>query len=223
MKKQIVLITLLLTLCSGAFAQSASYQRSYSPAARQEIVASEPEIIRLSRLGDADGLRRLLSREGYKGNVYYENGHCYAIMEERDAHGNNALHVASNPNAFYTLYSSLGGLKEKLLSQKNNAGETPWMSLISYERAVIFIKYFPASQLRQDMKEVNRELKSSGLNRMVGEIKRDALLKECSAGGQTMWQRADALWRMAKPGSREKENMRIVRSMIEKAAPFLVR
>lgn len=222
MKKYIVLTVLMFGLCSSAFAQYYRGDEYTNPLLKHQQVTEEPEIIRLSREGDVEGLRRLLGREGAARRVAYEEGFYYPAMLQVDAHGNNALHVAPNERVFYFLYTMAHGKREELLSQKNKAGETPWMALVSYDRAYIFIKSFPSSGLRREMKEITKGLKSSGLNLMVAEIKRDALLKKCSVGGQNIWQRADALWRMAPAGSREKEDLFIVRNMIGNVAPFLI-
>lgn len=224
MKKYIVFVVIMLGLSTGAFAQ---YHRAGAygafAAGTQQQAEQEPQIIRLAREGDLNGLRRLLAREANARHFKTEGGYYYPILLEVDAHGNNVLHVAANAEVFSFLYAEAYSKRDALMSQKNKAGETPWMSLISYDRAGIFMRMFIASSLRKKMKDVTKELKSTGVNLMVAEIKRDALVRECSAGGQNMWQRADALWRMAPQGSAEQAAMLQVRNMIGKAAPFLIR
>ncbi len=223
MKKYIVLIVFMFGICSGAFAQYARTEGYRSLASAKQQTAQEPEVVRLSREGDVKGLRRLLGQESASHHFSYAGGVYYPVLMQTDAHGNNALHVAANAEVFSLLYTAAGSKRDELLAQKNKAGETPWMSLVSYDRAAVFVKMFVASSLRQKMKEVAKELQSSGVNLMVAEIKRDALIRECSAGGQNIWQRADALWRMAPEGSLQKGHMYQVRTMIGKAAPFLIR
>lgn len=224
MKKYIVLAVLMLGVCVGGFAQynpAEAYGSFTAP--NQQQSKEEPQIIRLSREGDLKGLRLLLAKEANARHFETDGGYYYPILLQTDAHGNNVLHVAANAEVFSFLSSVAYSKRDELMSQKNKAGETPWMSLISYDRAGIFMRMFMYSALRQKMKAVTKELKSTGVNRMVAEIKRDALIRECSAGGQNMWQRADALWRMAPQGSAEKATMLQVRNMIGKAAPFLIR
>ena len=224
MKKSLILIVFLMSCCVGGWAQTASRSSSSRlPAHYKTQQESDPEIIRLSREGDIKGLRQLFAQENSSGRFSYSQGFYYLVMKERDRHGNNALHVANSEKTFDFLLEMAYHAKDELLSQQNKAGETPWMSLISYDRAAIFIRHFPSSALRQELKNISKELESNGVNLMVAAIKRDALVKECSAGGQTMWQRADALWRMAPQGSVDKANMYFIRTMIGKAAPFLIR
>ncbi len=224
MNKLVVTISCILMMSTGAWAQkNKAYARQSVPSHQAQQITDEPEIIRLARQGDLGGLRRLFNREGAARHFAYDHGLYYSVLKQQDKHGNNVFHLASTWQTFEFLNVMAHNQRDELLAQKNNAGETPWMSLLTYNRASIFVKEFPNSALRQKMRAVTKELNSSGVNLMVAEIKRNALVQECSAGGQTMWQRADALWRSAPEGSREKAAMYSVRNMIGRAAPFLIR
>ena len=226
MRKTVLLFVLAVFLNTGLFAQAynnGTKSFANNPQNQQNAEKQESLLIRYSRLGLVNELRRLLSHEFSERRFAPSGPFYYFIMRDTDSHGNNALHVAKTDEVFSLLNNSAHALQKELLSQKNNAGETPWMALISYDRGRIFVKHFPGSALAREMRKVKKDLNSTGLNRMVAEIKRDALIKECSAGGQTMWQRADALWRMAPEGSRDKEVLYTIRHMIGAAAPFLVR
>ena len=221
MKKHLILIISIGLFASNVFAQVNTAQKPLVRATQTQAPSFEdPIIIRLSREGNLKELRILLAQAFHLNR---NTDQISALLQQRDKHGNNALHVAASAEVFDFLAKAAGNMKEERLSQKNQAGETPWMAWLTYDKAALFMKRFPSSSLRQKLESVREELKTTGANLMVAEIKKNALLQECSAGGQTMWQRADALWRMAPAGSKEKQIFFVLRNMIGQAAPFLVR
>ena len=222
MKKYIFLFVMIFAFAPLAAAYPAPSAAAANGLGAAPDVVQEPELFRLVRAGNLDDVKRFFNQKTTQRLFDSQGWPYYPVLLQRDSHGNNVLHMAPNKEMFYFLSGIAYKLREPLQSQKNNAGETPWMAMISYEKARMFITYFPFSDLKHRMEETKKELKSSGVNLMVAEIKRDALVKECSAGGQTMWQRADALWRMAPERSREKMEMKAVRDMLAHSAPFLV-
>ena len=167
-----------------------------------------------------------------------------SVWLQTDQYGNNLFHLCRNEETFYVLWNFLVSVRDEMLVQPNNAGEIPWVKLIMYGKEKIFLKYFPKSNLYIRLQEATKEMNDQGLTSAVAKIKREELIKECSVGGKTMWQRADALCKglasgMAKgfasysysakdayvgsKGSFPKNDMELVREMIESVAPFLVR
>lgn len=214
MKKIVGFVLLLGLACAGM------------PAAAARNIPirndSKEQLFQLSRQGDVKGLKRLFSREMQDRHYPQSGPFYYFIMQSTDEKGNNAFHVAADENTFQLLLSVAHGLRNELLSSKNRAGETPWMSYISYERADIFLKYFSTSDLYRRMRKI-KSASNDKADRIMAEVEEAVLLEECSAGGQTMWRRADALWRQAPQGSVNKQKMGQIRRVLAKAAPFLVR
>lgn len=167
------------------------------------------------------------------------------VWTKKDSHGNNLFHLCPDEKTFSVLHMYLASVREEMLAEKNKAGETPWMSYIMYGKEGIFLTYFPQSTLYARLQQVTFDLQnSSGLHYKNALTQRDAIVKECSsAGGQTLWQRADLMCKGLRAGAKGfgsysyttanvaglnnvpsvKNKMAQVRDLIKNAAPFLVK
>ncbi len=165
------------------------------------------------------------------------------IWRKKDEHGNNLFHLCSDVKTFDVLHMYLASVREDLLAGKNKAGETPWMNYIMYGKEDIFLTFFPQSTLCSRLKGISFDLaNATGLHYKNALTQRDAIVKECStAGGQTLWQRADLMCKGLTYGAKGqgsytysaknapglnnsaavKNKMTQVRDLIEEVAPFL--
>ena len=167
-----------------------------------------------------------------------------SVWVQRDPYGNNLFHLCRNEETFYVLWTFLVSVRDEMLRQQNKAGEIPWVTYIMYGKEDIFLKYFPKSSLYIRLQEATQSMNDKGINSAVAKIKRDELIKECSVGGQTMWQRANLMVQAQASGMSKgfvsygysskisagdrnfpvlKRKMEMIREMIEQTAPFLKR
>lgn len=215
--KKILFLLLGLSVAAGAFASPAEDRLGeYLQTQRQFIYRQE--LFNTVRGGHVKALRRILAETDLQ-----------VIAAAQDASGNNVLHAAPTKEVFALLWEEMGrqdeSLRHSLLAQRNKAGETPLMSHIMYGHEEIFLTYFPQTDLYRRLLKTRDDLRRGGMiaERVAGPM-RDELIKECSAGGQTMWQRAYALYQGTSADSYGRmfhHSMRQVLLMIEDTAPFL--
>ncbi|MBQ7908623.1 MAG: hypothetical protein IJ311_03910 [Elusimicrobiaceae bacterium] len=234
--KRIFVFTLVLFLISlGAQAKDNLFLFSVDRSNQQAVYEHSvfEQLQEAVKQKDSERLKTLLKKSDSR------------IWTKKDRHGNNLFHLCSDVKTFSMLHMYLASVREEMLSEKNKAGETPWMSYIVYGKEDIFLTYFPKSTLYTRLQQISFELENAvGLNYQNALTQKDAILKECSsAGGQTLWQRADLMCKglscgakghasytysantapgMNKPSS-TKNKMEQVRDLIEEVAPFLVR
>lgn len=211
--KKILAIIVLLFMAFGAFAQM-THEQSARINAAARVAGKGQELLALARQGKMAEFRQAL--------VNAPHGSLQAI----DAHGNNILHLTSSKELFAFVWNLLDeSNREALLSQRNKAGETPLMTHVMYGHEDIFLQYFPQTALYRKLKRTTAGLQDTGLNRHVAEIKKAELIKQCSMGQKTMWQRAQDFYQdtYTTPSfAPYRGSMRAVRQMIAEVAPFLV-
>lgn len=206
----ILLAGLSWTICQAAPNAAMLEHRLETETARQALGA---QLLSAVKNSDLPQTKQLLAE--IQQNPY--------ACTTSDAYGNNVFHVAENEQIFALLWNQLPAVCTKqLLSQTNHIGETPFISYISYGKENRFLRYFPQTDLYKQLRRVSADLSAGGLYADVSKIKRDALIKQCSAAGQTMWQRANRFYNMASDVP-SKQKMQRIKDMVSFAAPFLVR
>ncbi len=217
--KKLLLLTGILLFSTASFAypnEQETVNHVYRAAEHQATVQQMGlKLLKAAQNGQMRKFRTLLAQADK------------ASLLVTDDYGRNILHVARNKQIFGFVWSMLRPAERKvLLLQRNNTGETPLMAHIVYGHEDIFLTYFPQTELYQRLQKTTAGLSGTGLARQTAEIEKAELIKECSIGGMTMWQRANALTVGAYGDSyaaASRDSMKRVRDMIGAVAPFLIK
>lgn len=215
MKKLLLLISVLV-ITTGVFAHPTREQILHRNVESAVVKYTVLDLLSAAKRGDMRSVRIRWAQLGKE-----------EAIAQRDKYGNNILHLAKNTEVFHFVWQRLtDDEREALLTQRNKSGETPFMAQIIYGHEPVFLEFFPQSRLYKQLQNTTSSLAQEGLAKQVGEMKREELIKECSLGGVTMWQRAHGLTQAAQADSRYSvyhSAMQQVEDMLAQVAPFLVK
>lgn len=168
------------------------------------------QLFKLAQSGDVEGLHSLLTHVDKT-----------VLLQKDSLTGNNVFHEVRDVETFAFFWDNISEQdREKLLTQKNNAGETPFMRQLSYNNPVAVLVYFPQTKLYGQMRNTTQNLQRGGVNVMVAQTSREEMIRLGSNNaGMTLWQMAD-MWGQQKDNP-QAVAMLEVRDMIGNVAPFL--
>lgn len=214
--KKLFLLICVVAIGADAFAYRTQEQVLHKRVENAVVKKTVQDLLSAAKQADMRSLRIRWAQLGKE-----------EALAQTDRYGNNILHIAKNTEVFNFVWQRLTEEeREIVLSQRNNAGETPLIAQIIYGHEPIFLQYFPQTRLYKQLQETSNSLANEGLNREVAKIKGEELIKTCSVGGITMWQRAHGLAQGAQADGRYgvyREAMQQVEKMIADVAPFLVK
>lgn len=213
--KKIYIMILWFLLAPIASVQATSVAR-IDVRVTSEILQAERQyaVLSLVQQGDVAALRKALP------SVQKES------LSQQDDYGNNVFHLAKKKEMFSFLWNLFPQeQREKLLMQRNKAGEIPMMMHIMYGEEDIFLQYFPKTHLYKQFQSVTADLQKKGLARQIAKTKQQELLRQTNVGPCTLWDRADALYKGTKVDTHYapyREKMKKIMILLETVAPFLV-